>query len=69
MNRRVDYLVQTLLRFEEDMFLARQHKLLGMKRSRKAATEGKRHEHGVQLSPSSLTVSSINNYYCKSNYA
>ena len=64
-NRRVDYLVQTLLKFEEDMFLTRQQKLLGMKRSRKAAMEGRRHQHGLQLLPTSLTVSGTN---CKSTY-
>ena len=29
-NRRVDYLLQTLLKIEEDMFLTRQQKMLGL---------------------------------------
>ena len=57
MNRRVDYLLHTLLKFEEDMFLARQQKLLGMKSNRKATKERKRHEHGAQLAVTMITVS------------
>jgi len=56
-NRRVDYLVQTLLKIEQDLFIARQQKLLGLKTNRKAVKEGKRHEHGIQLSITTITVS------------
>ena len=56
-NRRVDYLLQTLLKIEQDLFIARQQKLLGLKTNRKAAKEGKRHDHGIQLSTTTLIVS------------
>ena len=52
-NRRVDYLLQTLMKIEEDMFLTRQQKMLGL---RSAMKEGDRHKSGLQLPLTTISV-------------
>ena len=55
-NRRVYYLLQTLMKIEEDMFLTRQQKMLGLRSNRKAMKEGDRHKSGLQLPLTTISV-------------
>ena len=55
-NRRIDYLLTVLLKFEEDMFLIRQQKLLGMKTNYKVRKEGMRHQEGLRIPKEAVKV-------------